>query len=125
MLYREESKMGHDDTLPMITGIDPDLNQTQLSRHMKLEPLNVEKHSSHNENENKQLEEQTDDLDIDNLMSGANSTKSMILRSPHSPNKEANSMVDKSNRSDIPDKYDNQTTQNLCDLMNQANMSIH
>jgi hypothetical protein len=117
--------MGHDDTLPMITGIDPDMNQTQLSRHMKLEPLNVEKHSPQNENENKQLEELADELDIDNLMSGANSTKAMIPRSPRSPKKEADSIVDKSNRSDIPDKYDNQTTQNLCDLMNQANMSIH
>jgi hypothetical protein len=117
--------MGHDDTLPMITGIDPDINQTQLSRHMKLEPLNVEKYSPHNENENKQLEEPTDELDIDDLMSGANSTKSIIPRSPLSPNKEAESIIGKSNRSDIPDKYDNQTTQNLCDLMNQANMSIH
>lgn len=105
----------------MITGVDPELNQSQISKHLKLEPLHIERHSQYKENERKQSEESMDEIDVENMINVAKSTKSILYGSPRS--RDGESIAEKSNRSDIPNRYDNQTTQNLCDLMNQANTS--
>ena len=58
--------------------------------------------------------------DIDHMMTNRRSNKFLN----ESPNKNMGSQGDlKSDDSEIPNQYDNQTTQNLCDLMNQANTS--
>lgn len=115
--------IGYGDQANIITGLDHELNQSQLSKHMKLEPLSIERDSQYKENERKQSEEPMDEMDVENMINAAKSTKSILYGSPRS--RDAESIADRSNRSDIPNRYDNQTTQNLCDLMNQANTSIH
>lgn len=90
--------------------------ERKLSRTTKLEPLTSPAIANHSRD--KELNDQFREADLDQIMSGKGRHTNV---STESKPKGAESKVPEI---EIESKYDNKTTQNLCDLMNQANKRI-
>jgi len=123
--YHEEEEKKHviEEQTPFLTQPELALNQSQNPRTAKLEPLNSDcmPNSEIGESIKDSANVIISDKDIEELFK-KKSYRSNFMSESLSKRKEE-SEGQKSNNTEIQNRYDNQTTQNLCELMNEANTS--